>query len=257
METVNRDLCRLSLQPDLHTPGDNHNFFPSEEECDDDKVALFRSKISRNFLIYGPVDPCTIAWSDPINTNIFNNICINALSIHDILEQFLLTVSKEKYSDPSSRDKLAKITKERGILNIMNYIFLDKVNHKVFNVCTPRNWVNWVKISTIPPRESVLYMSRSPTNPTLPTQWMLTSRSKWTMATTSPSTLMSPGRSSKCYNFIISANSSSTKVRMTTDSSMCSESGLSLSNVTKPAPGDVPSLHGILLLSRCHNFYAV
>ena len=38
---------------------------------------------------------------------------------------------------------------------------------------------------------------------------------------------------------------------------MRSESGLSLNDVTKPAPGDVPSLRGILLRSRCHNFYAV
>ena len=59
------------------------------------------------------------------------------------------------------------------------------------------------------------------------------------------------------YNFIVSATSSSTKVRMTTDSSMRSESGLSLNDVTKPAPGDVPSLRGILLHLRCHNFYAV
>ena len=59
------------------------------------------------------------------------------------------------------------------------------------------------------------------------------------------------------YNFIVSATSSSTKVRMTTDSSMRSKSGLSLNDVTKPAPGDVPSLRGILLISRCYIFYAV
>ena len=44
---------------------------------------------------------------------------------------------------------------------------------------------------------------------------------------------------------------------MTTDSSMRSESGLSLYDITKPAPGDVPSLRGILMPSRCHTFYAV
>ena len=44
------------------------------------------------------------------------------------------------------------------------------------------------------------------------------------------------------YNYVVSANSSSTKVRMTTDSSMKTESGLSLNGVTKPAPGVVPSL---------------
>ena len=59
------------------------------------------------------------------------------------------------------------------------------------------------------------------------------------------------------YIFVVSGTSSSTKVRMTTDSSMRSESGLSLNDVTKPAPGDVHSLRGILLRSRCHNFYAI
>ena len=44
---------------------------------------------------------------------------------------------------------------------------------------------------------------------------------------------------------------------MTTDSSMKTEKGLSLNNVTKPAPGDVPNLCGILNRSRCYEFYAV
>ena len=53
-----------------------------------------------------------------------------------------------------------------------------------------------MKISTVQPRGFVLYMSRSPTKPMMPSKWMLTSKSRWTMVTTSPSTLMSPGRSS-------------------------------------------------------------
>ena len=59
------------------------------------------------------------------------------------------------------------------------------------------------------------------------------------------------------YNFFVSATSSCTKVRMTTDSSMLTKSGLSLNKVTQPAPGDVPSLWGILIHSRSHPFYAV
>jgi len=59
------------------------------------------------------------------------------------------------------------------------------------------------------------------------------------------------------YNFVVSSTSSSTKVRMTTDSSMCTESGLSLNDVTQPAPGDVPNLRGILMRSRSHPYYAV
>ena len=37
------------------------------------------------------------------------------------------------------------------------------------------------------------------------------------------------------YNFVVSDTSSSTKVRMTTDSFMCTESGLSLNQVIQPA----------------------
>ena len=59
------------------------------------------------------------------------------------------------------------------------------------------------------------------------------------------------------YNYVVSATSSSTKVRMTTDSFMGPESGLSLNGVTKPVPGVIPSLRGILLQSRCHVYYSV
>ena len=38
---------------------------------------------------------------------------------------------------------------------------------------------------------------------------------------------------------------------------MITDSGLSLNGVTKPAPGVIPSLRGILLRSRCHLFYSV
>ena len=59
------------------------------------------------------------------------------------------------------------------------------------------------------------------------------------------------------YNFVVSSTSSSTKVRMTTDSSMHTENSLSLNEVTKPAPGVVPNLRGILIRSRCRNYFAV
>ena len=59
------------------------------------------------------------------------------------------------------------------------------------------------------------------------------------------------------YHFMVSYTSSSTKVRMTTDSSMRTETGLSLNKVTKPAPGVVPSLRGILICSRRRNYFVV
>ena len=56
------------------------------------------------------------------------------------------------------------------------------------------------------------------------------------------------------YNFVVSSTSSSTKVRMKTDSFMRTESGLSLNEFAHPAPEDVPSLRGILMR---HPYYAV
>ena len=59
------------------------------------------------------------------------------------------------------------------------------------------------------------------------------------------------------YNFLDSSTSMSTKVKMTTDSSMKTDRGLSLNKVTKPASGDIPNLHGILNCSRCNNHFSV
>ena len=59
------------------------------------------------------------------------------------------------------------------------------------------------------------------------------------------------------YNCVASSTSSSIKVRMTTDSSMHTKTGLSLNKVTKLAPGVVPNLRGILIRSRCRNYFVL
>ena len=63
------------------------------------------------------------------------------------------------------------------------------------------------------------------------------------------------------YNFVVSSTSSSmssfTKVRMTKSSSMHAGTYLSLIEVTKPAPGVVPNLRGILYRYRFFNQFAV
>ena len=59
------------------------------------------------------------------------------------------------------------------------------------------------------------------------------------------------------HNFVVSSTSTSTKVRMTTYSFMRTESCLSLKDVTQTAPGNVPSLIGILMRSRSRPYYAV
>ena len=80
--------------------------FPSEVERDDHGVALYQSRLTQNYLIYGSVEPCTITWTDPHVSTSIKTVFIKSLSIQDLQEQLLLTVSAEKFSDPSTREKL-------------------------------------------------------------------------------------------------------------------------------------------------------
>ena len=51
--------------------------------------------------------------------------------MQNIQEQLLLTISVENFSDPTNRDKLNLLTKERGIQDIMKNTQVDKDNNKV------------------------------------------------------------------------------------------------------------------------------
>ena len=51
--------------------------------------------------------------------------------MQNIQEQLLLTISAENFSDPTTRDKLNLLTKERGIQDIMKNTQVDKENNKV------------------------------------------------------------------------------------------------------------------------------
>ena len=51
--------------------------------------------------------------------------------MQNIQEQLLLTVSAENFSDPTNRDKLNLLTKERGIQEIMKNTQVDKDKNKV------------------------------------------------------------------------------------------------------------------------------
>ena len=53
------------------------------------------------------------------------------LSIQDLQEQLLLTVSAEKFTDPTTRDKLIQLTKEKGIQDIMKNTTVDTFNNLV------------------------------------------------------------------------------------------------------------------------------
>ena len=70
-------------------------------------------------MIYGSVRPCTITWTDPLISPSIITVFIKTLSIHDLQEQFLLTVSEKKFPNPSTREKLNQLTKEKGIQDTM------------------------------------------------------------------------------------------------------------------------------------------
>ena len=52
------------------------------------------------------------------------------------------------------------------------------------------------------------------------------------------------------YNFVVNTNSETTKIRIVTDSSCKTETGLSLNDVVKAPPGNIPSMRGILMRTR-------
>ena len=54
-----------------------------------------------------------------------------SMSILDLQEQILLTTSTKKYSDPSNREKVAQVNKEKGIREILANTTVGKINNKV------------------------------------------------------------------------------------------------------------------------------
>ena len=53
------------------------------------------------------------------------------MSVLDIQEQFLPTISAEKYLDLSNREKLIQINKDKGIKEILANTTVDTINNKV------------------------------------------------------------------------------------------------------------------------------
>ena len=87
-----------SSQISILLGGDNHLFFPTEVEQDLQGVALYQSNLTRNYLVYGSVP----SWEEPLISTTINTVFIKTLTIQDLQEQLLLTVSAEKFSDPSN-----------------------------------------------------------------------------------------------------------------------------------------------------------
>ena len=105
---------------------DNPLAFPKEEERDGGGAVLWRSVLTTQALIHGAIDPEIITWTDPEPRRNINTVCIQSVSMQNIQEQLLLTVSAENFSDPTNCDKLNLLTKERGIQEIMKNTQVDK-----------------------------------------------------------------------------------------------------------------------------------
>ena len=80
--------------------GDNLLFFPTKIEQDSQGLALYQSNLSNNYIVYGSVCLNIITWMDPLLST--STLFIKMLSIQDLQKQILLTISAEKFTDPSA-----------------------------------------------------------------------------------------------------------------------------------------------------------
>ena len=69
--------------------------------------------------MYCSVPVNTITWEEPIISSAFNTMFVKFCAIQDLQDHFLFTTSAEDFTSPSNPDKLLKITKEKGIQDIM------------------------------------------------------------------------------------------------------------------------------------------
>ena len=201
---------------------------------------LWRSILTHQPIIYGAIDPELITWTDPEHKFSINTVCIQFVSMQRILEQLLLTVSADNFSDPTNRDKLNLLSKERGIKEIMENTVVNKDNNEVL--------VNYLCTETLANLGENFFGTtrriQTLHNKIYPKPEVATEMDKYihkqvyngNYKEVDPNIARQEGHQIHFvgYNFVISYTSSSTKVRMMTDSSMHTETGLSLNEVTNP-----------------------
>ncbi len=242
--------------------GDNHRFFPTEVERDPVGMALYQSNITNNYMVYGAVPSNSITWSESPLTNTKNTVIINALTIQDIQDQLLLISSAEEFTNPSNREQLLKITKEKNIQAIMDNTVVDPVKNKVRVNCLYKSNLPSLGENYFGATKRILALHvRIADKPEIAAEmdkYINQQINNGNYIEINPEDFRGQYQLHfVAYNFVVSSTSSSTKVRMTTDSSMRTETGLSLNDVSQPAPGNVPNMRGILLRSRCHPHFAV
>ena len=121
-----RDVTSHSGKVSILQGSDNYPCYPPVIEEDRWGVSLLRSRLSGRHIIFGPVNPSSITSYQ--SQNLIN---IMSMSVVDFQEQLLMTISAEKYSDPSNREKVIQATNEKGINEILANTRVDKINNKV------------------------------------------------------------------------------------------------------------------------------
>ena len=133
--------------------GDNYDCHPYNVEKNKGGVFLLKSRLSSQHIIYGPVDPSSITWS--MSKNNINTVNVMSVSVMELQEHLLQTISAEKYLDLSNRDKLIQINKENGIRRSWpTPPWTQSTTRSLLSIyMMKKNWESSVKIFTEPQKE--------------------------------------------------------------------------------------------------------
>ena len=234
---------------------DNLRAFPDQVERDNTGLHLFRSLLSSKFGVYGES-------SETLNFR--SDRTVKKISYQILSEQLQNLISAENFSDPDQKKKLEEKKKQAGINSILLNTSVDKEAKKItvsyqydeeklknlgenFARATARIHTLHKKLHGKP--EVAREMDK----------YILDQTRAGNYEIVDPVLARKEGKQIHftAYNFVVNSSSTSTKVRMVTDSSMNTETGLSLNDVTKPAPGYVPDMRGIIMRSRIHEYMSV
>ena len=213
--------------------GDNHLPFPTEIERDPQGMALYQSNLTQNHMVYGPIPSNTITWSESIISSSVKTVFIKAMSILAMQDHLMLISYAEDFTTPSNRSQLLQMIKEKGVLDILNNTTVDPIKNKsCFEYLYKPNLLNLEENYYGATKRIPALHIRISNKPEI-----MAEMDKYIQQQIDNGNYMeiNPEDHRKehqlhfvAYNFVVSSTSSSTKVRMTTDSSMRTESGLSL-----------------------------
>ena len=99
---VGSSTSQHSGQVSILLGGDNNFYFPKEIECDSQGLALHHSKLTSNYMIYGPIPPNTITWSEPTISPFIKTVFIHSVNVQALQDNLVLLYSAEEFTTPSN-----------------------------------------------------------------------------------------------------------------------------------------------------------